>query len=341
MAKKNNSTRKHSSPGLYFSDTVVKYATKSLGITSLGVVGETLKGRAFEPTTVNDWAEYVTNFGGTSTTKFKGSQYPKYELPYIAQSYLEQSHNLKVVRVLGLSGVNAGPAWIVTAHGTEGSEYDNMVLLVIRSRGEHKKMNLVQPADGQYICEDVYEYDGIHYYAKSIELEPSKTLNLGQNCNPGYNTETGTFSIDALNYGTFTIKVMLNDEMADTETPNYKSYSVTLNPSDKNYIYNVIGGEPDKGDAEIYVEELYDVALRQLVSRNLIDAINETVVTYENVNIVPAYEDVLGILTEPQPTRNMVGRRYLYSTTASVREEGTPILVKYSSDKARSRTACS
>ena len=212
MAKKNNSTRKHSSPGLYFSDTVVKYATKSLGITSLGVVGETLKGRAFEPTTVNDWAEYVTNFGGTSTTKFKGSQYPKYELPYIAQSYLEQSHNLKVVRVLGLSGVNAGPAWIVTAHGTEGSEYDNMVLLVIRSRGEHKKMNLVQPADGQYICEDVYEYDGIHYYAKSIELEPSKTLNLGQNCNPGYNTETGTFSIDALNYGTFTIKVMLNDE---------------------------------------------------------------------------------------------------------------------------------
>lgn len=336
MAKKNNSTRKHSSPGLYFTDTVVKYGTKSLGITSLGVVGETLKGRAFEPMTVNDWPEFVSNFGGTSTTKFKGSQYPKYELPYIAQSYLEQSHNLKVVRVLGLSGTNAGTAWVVTAHGTDNSEYDNMVVLVLRSRGEHKKAAFVQAANPEEgICNDVYEYDGIHYYAKYVELVPSKTLNLGQDCNPGYNAEEGNFNVDALNYGTFTIKVTLNDEMADDPDltkRNYKYYSVTLNPSDKNYIYNVIGGEPDKGDAEIYVEELYDVALRQLVNRNLIDAINQTVVTYENVNIVPAYEDVYDILTDSVPTRNMLGRRYLYSITQSVNEEGENIPVKYSSD---------
>ena len=339
MAKKNNSARKHSSPGLYFTDTVVNYATKSLGITSLGVVGETLRGRAFEPMTINDWGEYTYNFGGKSTEKYRGSQYPKYELPYIAQSYLEQSHNLKVVRVLGLSGVNAGPAWVVTAKAT-GTPYDNMVVLVIRSRGEHKKAAFVAPANhSQGICDPQYEYDGIHYYAKDVQLIASNTLNLDQECNPGYNVETGNFTVSSLNYGTFTIKVTLNDEAAeetDPEDRHYKNYSVTLNPSDKNYIYNVIGGEAENGDAEVYVEELYDVALKQLVNEGIITEINSTRIYYPNVNIVPAYEDVYDLLTDPLPTRDMVGRRYLYSTTNSTyineNNQSTEIKVKYSTD---------
>ncbi|MBP5724322.1 MAG: hypothetical protein J6X18_12220, partial [Bacteroidales bacterium] len=332
MAKKNNSARKHSSPGLYFTDTVVNYATKSLGITSLGVVGETLRGRAFEPMTINDWGEFIYNFGGKSTEKYRGSQYPKYELPYIAQSYLEQSHNLKVVRVLGLSGVNAGPAWVVTAHCPDGkTTYKDMVVLVIRSRGEHQKAAFVQEANpSEGICEDQYEYDGILYYAKDVNLIPSKTLNLGSDCNPGYVTEsvgTGTryFTSKPTNYGTFTLQVTCWDD-------NVKEYSVTLNPNDKNYIYKVIGGEPEKGDAEIYVEELYDVALRQLVNEGEIDGLNQTVVYYENVNIVPAYDEVYDILTDPIPTRSMAGRRYLYSSSLSVveDEEGntTPINVR-------------
>lgn len=328
MAKKNNSARKHSSPGLYFTDTVVNYATKSLGITSLGVIGETLRGRAFEPVSINDWAEFTYNFGGTSTEKFSGSQYPKYELPYIAQSYLEESHNLKVVRVLGLSGVNAGPAWVVTAKASDAnSEYNDMVVLVLRSRAIHKKAALVSAADPEHgICENQYEYDGIEYFAKDVTLEASKTLNLGQSCNPGFNAENGTFDVDPLNYGTFTIKVELND---GSETPNYKYYSVTLNRNDKNYIYNVIGSEPSNGDAEIYVEELYDVALKQLVNEGKIESLNQTVVKYENVNIVPRYDEVYDLLTDSAPSRKTLGRRYLYSASESKDENRNAIKVRY------------
>jgi hypothetical protein len=309
MAKKNNSARRHSSPGLYFTDTVVNYATKSLGITSLGVVGETLRGRAFEPTEINDWGEFIYNFGGTSTEKYRGSQYPKYELPYIAQSYLEESHNLKVVRVLGLSGVNAGPAWVVTAKSkTANDEYDNMVVMVLRSRGEHKKAAYTGEVDK---CgEPKYEYDGIEYYAKSIRLTESSTLNLNSECTPGYDAITGNFTVSPLNYGTFTIVVTRQD---DTTV----NYSVTLNPSDKNYIYNVIGGDPEKGDAEIYVEELYDVALRQLVNEGKIASINKTIASYTNYNIVPSHEEVYDILTEAYPTRDMLGKRYLFSESMS------------------------
>ena len=67
----------HSSPGIYTKFTDVNVAAKSLGITSLGLVGETLRGSAFDPTLITSWDEYVEYFGGTSPEKFIGSQYPK------------------------------------------------------------------------------------------------------------------------------------------------------------------------------------------------------------------------------------------------------------------------
>ena len=120
----------HVSPGIYSREIDINYAIRSLGITTLGVVGETLKGPAFQPMDIANWREYQDVFGGTSTEKFKGSQYPKYELPYIAKSFLSESEQLKVVRVLGLSGYNAGPAWIVTANG--------QAVVLLRSRGTYK-----------------------------------------------------------------------------------------------------------------------------------------------------------------------------------------------------------
>ena len=76
-----NARKIHVSPGIYTSETEIQYAVKSLGITSLGVVGETVKGPAFQVMNVSDWREFKNTFGGTDPTKFADSQYPKYELP--------------------------------------------------------------------------------------------------------------------------------------------------------------------------------------------------------------------------------------------------------------------
>lgn len=104
----------HVSPGVYTEERDVTYAAKTLGITSLGLAGETLKGPAFQPVLINDWAEFVDYFGGTSPELFKGTGYPKYELPYIAKSYLSESKRLYVSRTLGLSGYDAGSAMTVS-----------------------------------------------------------------------------------------------------------------------------------------------------------------------------------------------------------------------------------
>ena len=341
MANNNTKKQVHVSPGIYFSDSELSVATKSLGITNLGLAGETLKGPAFQSIDISSWSQYQQYFGGTSTEKFRGSQYPKYELPYIAKTYLEESQNLKVCRVLGLSGVNAGPAWIITAWGDKSvndreqdymfTKEKPMVVAVIRSRGEHKKAAWVKAADKTNgICEDQYEYDKIVYYAKNVELVKTKSLTLVDGCTPGFNANENLLTINANNYGTFGLKVTTYDDVT-------KVYSVSFNPEDKNYIYNVIGGNPEIGDTEIYVEELYDVALQQLIERGELNTLGaeRPLPKFEVAHLIPEHAAVDDILTEDESMlkRKDVGKRFLYSAKYSVNNEsGKPLQVHATAD---------
>ena len=141
----------HSSPGIYTQITDLSYAANTLGITTLGLVGETLKGPAFEPIMVSNYSEYQDYFGGTSAEKFKDTNYPKYELPYIAKSYLSASDQLYVCRVLGLSGYNAGPAFALTAQDANGKKF---VSAILRSRGHYVKY-----ANIGSDCKPISKYD--------------------------------------------------------------------------------------------------------------------------------------------------------------------------------------
>ena len=102
------------SPGVYTSEVDLSFVAQSVGVTTLGIVGETLIGPAFEPIFITSFNEFQTVFGGTSPEKFINTQIPKYEAAYIAKAYLQQSNQLFVTRILGLSGYDAGPSWSVT-----------------------------------------------------------------------------------------------------------------------------------------------------------------------------------------------------------------------------------
>jgi hypothetical protein len=99
------------SPGVYTSEKDLTFVTRQVGVTTLGMAGETVKGPAFNPVFISNYDEFKTFFGGLNPTKFTDTGTPKYELPYIAKSYLSTSNQLFVSRVLGFSGYDAGATW--------------------------------------------------------------------------------------------------------------------------------------------------------------------------------------------------------------------------------------
>jgi hypothetical protein len=99
----------------YPTKPTVSYAGRTS--TRLGLVGETTKGPAFQPLLVKNVTEFTNMFGNPSQYKDEVTGFPRYELPYIANSFLTESDSLFVTRVLGLCGYDAGYTWAITLDG--------------------------------------------------------------------------------------------------------------------------------------------------------------------------------------------------------------------------------
>ena len=327
----------HVSPGIYSREIDLNYAVKSLGITTLGVVGETQRGPAFQPMMIENWRDFQSMFGGTSTEKFAGSQYPKYELPYIAKSYLTESNQLQVCRVLGLSGYNAGPAWVITAN-------NGMVVAVLRSRGYYEKYHKYTDQVGECKCPQ-QTYDTLFYHVgeptttgrictepKEYVKEALQIVNYipldasGNECDGfGFNESEGSFAVNPLNHGRFKLigatgkhessEFTLKDGELENKPEGYFEYAVTLNPQDKNYILKVLGTDPQNGEAPIYVEALYDVALSQLINEEVITSLNDTLTFYQ-VYHKADYDTLMPITDfiskqEESLSRKDIGKRFM------------------------------
>lgn len=94
------------SPGVYTKEQDFSVYASRIGLTRLGLIGLTLKGPAFEPIKIKSTDEFLFRFGTTNEN---------YELPYVANSFLKQSDELTITRVLGGEGFTDSPAWNLTA----------------------------------------------------------------------------------------------------------------------------------------------------------------------------------------------------------------------------------
>ena len=138
-----NSNRVFVSPGVYTSEKDLTFVAQSIGVTTLGLVGETLKGPANEPILISNFDEFKTYFGGTSPEK-DGAGNPKYELGYVAKSYLQESNQLFVTRVLGKTGYKAGKTFGIKTVGTNA----DIVVVALRSRGSYSSETLTFEVTG-------------------------------------------------------------------------------------------------------------------------------------------------------------------------------------------------
>ena len=262
----------HVSPGVYTEERDVTYSAKSLGITNLGLAGETLKGPAFQAVEIKDWSEFVDYFGGTSPEKFKGTDYPKYELPYIAKSYLTESKNLNVVRVLGLSGYEAGSAYTITAKpDIEGAKSQPVV--VLRSKADYKgkvtggtcsekKSDAYRPWVESI---EIKDYSGSTFNSRCEVVASAYTVSLSGTVSA--DTEGNKYLKDAngREVGSFALAITYkeNPESASTTV----TYNVSLNPAERDYIYNVFSTDPLTGTAPVYIEAVFDYAFDELIQK--------------------------------------------------------------------------
>jgi len=296
------------SPGVKFKERDLTYVTRNVGITTLGLVGETLKGAAFEPVYIQDQGQFSDKFGAQSTKRFPEGNL-RYQLPYVANAFLEEAQQLWVTRVLGLSGYQAGNAWniileagvdtstsgitstsdftsgytdnvflgvaagnlgitgvydsgwekdivtgdftdtvktfevtsytaatgagtvtgVTTVYNATGqTEYDNMVLAVVRSRGDSNT---------------------------AIDSVPVTTFDTTSLVITGNTTS----DINSPNGDIFAQFTLVAASSAETAT-----YVVSLNPNDSNFLPNVIGYEPKDKSTMIWVQAIYPDLIKKL-----------------------------------------------------------------------------
>tara|TARA_R110001599_G_scaffold219077_2_gene417413 strand:+ start:1912 stop:4728 length:2817 start_codon:yes stop_codon:yes gene_type:complete len=273
------------SPGVYTSEKDLSFVASSVGITRLGVAGETLKGPANQPIFVQDYNSYQTYFGGQDPSVWAvgSSLIPKFEGSYIARSYLSESNNLWMTRPLGLSGYDATEALVINLgegnmDATQATQQTNaaggvqsdkrfsaMTACVLRVR-KKQGVTFAQPnyamqilrvgtapgmtevADGQWVP------NGINGGSSATGV--ASTTNIAQPANM-QNYTWATAADD------FVIQTMrTGGVIRDT-------YVVSFNPNSNNYITKVLGTNPyydstNNSEARIYVEQFYPKAIAQL-----------------------------------------------------------------------------
>lgn len=92
------------SPGVFTNEKDLSFLPAGIAAIGAAIVGPTKKGPAFVPTVIENFDEFIAQFGGLSESTY---------IPYAVKSYLNAAGTVTVVRVLQEGGYNAKAVHIV------------------------------------------------------------------------------------------------------------------------------------------------------------------------------------------------------------------------------------
>jgi hypothetical protein len=300
------------SPGVKFKERDLTFVTRNVGITTLGVVGETLKGPAFEPVFVQDKTQFQERFGMQSAKKFSNGLL-QYQLPYVANSYLEESNQLWVTRVLGLSGYDAGTAWALTLSAGVDLETTGITNTVVStapfSGYTFMGVSLYQVGDNGVSFSGFSKigattFEGISYAFTAMTMTGgSGTVHVVESTISGSSyTEYENMVLavvrsraivhDEVNAAAWTEFLTQNLVMTGNTTlidtgdmfglftlvassgATSETYTASLNPLSSSFLPNVIGFEPKDKNTMIWVESVYPDLIKKIDADGLGFGIN-------------------------------------------------------------------
>lgn len=348
------------SPGVFTSEKDLTFVTRQVGVTTLGLLGETPKGPAFEPVFVSNYDEFISYFGGLNPEKFKGNGNHKYELNYIAKSFLTQTNQLYVSRVLGLSGYKAGDAWSITLDSSEdpstvGSasttteailltytaqttgnpvtlNWGNANLEALYNNGQitssFTTLGLLNTGSTISITTPKYVKNGCNFSGATFDMTVTSTgtttsgldtfvtgvtsgtvVSFTATCLTDIDGSViatlrsrGTYNADEelvfevtgnsatmSNTTNITSDALASFTIGGTATNgNSFSYNVSMDRTKKNYLPRVFGSSTQDKETELWVEEIYENVLIDLISKNQVRGLDvsfNTILTTDTNNL--------------------------------------------------------
>ena len=293
---------KFTSPGVKFRERNISYVTQNVGITTLGLVGETLKGPAFEPIYVEDKSQFQKRFGSQNTSKFSDGTL-KYQLPYVANAYLEESNQLWVTRVLGLSGYDAGKGWAlklnagldpttigsITALTPTGDTFTDFTYkgVTITYSGQTGTTTTVTNTGGvkndfSVLTLTTGGTGTVTLSATTFTGTPYVDYNNMVVCllrsrgyvQPNIDAVSSTiFDVNTLTLSSTTVTSSIYDLfsiiVSGTTVTGSTTYNVSLNPNSSNFISYSVGSDPKDKNTKIWVEAIYPELISYLVANGV------------------------------------------------------------------------
>lgn len=303
------------SPGVKFRELDLSFVTKTVGVTTLGVVGECSKGPAFSPIPIEDKGQFSARFGDQSIEKFPTGDL-KFQLPYVANSYLDNSNQLYVTRILGLSGYQAGTAWAikinsavdltttgVTATGVSTVAYSNSTYLgvTITNTGQtgtiltgFTKINtttfstikrdfvvltLSGGAGNVRVTTTTIHGTALTAYDNTVVaiVRSRATITDVTDASPTTTFDATTLSVisNSTNTGAGDVFGKFTIRAVGAST---EDYIVSLDQNSRDFIVNVLGDKPKGKNTKIYVESVFPDLLKKLDADGVAYGVSSTLI---------------------------------------------------------------
>lgn len=313
------------SPAVKFKEIDLTVTTSSLGITTAGLVGETTKGPAFEPIFITSQTAFRKQFGSQSKEKLGGNI--KYLLPYYANQYLNESNQLYVTRILGLSGYAVGKGWALKISAgldestltTSSTSTGNTTF----TGGEFSGQTVTPVTGVTYTIQPSYTKVGTTFTGIKVDYQVTSFENTGGGLT-GTTTYTsttlsgqsyaeyenmvvaivrtrGSFQSNVLGYNTSNLSLnatgvttnVFGEFTLNTTGTTNEQYVASLDPSKSNYLPKVIGANPKDKTTQIYVESIYPDLIKKLEDAGYAYGISSELVVIDNTkktNFATAYK---------------------------------------------------
>ena len=107
------------SPGVFTNEKDLSFLPAGIAAIGAAIVGPTKKGPAFVPTVIENFDEFIAQFGGLSENTY---------VPYAVKSYLNAASTVTVVRVLQEGGYNAKAVHIIHSGSLSGRKLVGVIM---------------------------------------------------------------------------------------------------------------------------------------------------------------------------------------------------------------------